>query len=141
MEDTLWGVHPWRAVHSSCVLILILLEDTLWLFLLCPNLKAMSVLILILLEDTLWYKTKSTKKFINPSLNPYSTGRYSLIRQENYDRVALTLGLNPYSTGRYSLIIFIMSKFESHVGLNPYSTGRYSLISNNIFKSFKEDLS
>ena len=36
-------------------------------------------------------------------LNPYSTGRYSLILHRLKDSVLADLSLNPYSTGRYSL--------------------------------------
>ena len=67
------------------------------------NKMAKFVLILILLEDTLWSIATQAAIAAVQGLNPYSTGRYSLILHRLKDSVLADMSLNPYSTGRYSL--------------------------------------
>ena len=45
-------------------------------------------------------------------------------------KVRSTKSLNPYSTGRYSLRIVLYQEHLEAGRLNPYSTGRYSLSTN-----------
>ncbi len=62
------------------------------------------------------------------SLNPYSTGRYSMRDVINELSFIGKTCLNPYSTGRYSMRlnteVVTLNIVSCH---NPYSTGRYSM--------------
>ena len=61
------------------------------------------------------------------SLNPYSTGIYSVSGSENFVLPG-HVRLNPYSTGIYSVSGNIKQRNRYYyLGLNPYSTGIYSV--------------
>ncbi len=133
------------------VLILILLEDGFW----SKNVKnrwVYKVLILILLEDGFWLCPLHSYLDTTNCLNPYSTGRWFLMRKCKFGFIwwwwvlililledGFWLGvlvliflkwfsLNPYSTGRWFLITECSPKKHFQHCLNPYSTGRWFLM-------------